>query len=78
MIQDVEMFYMFILDDNLILFSNSYCSPTQTTISLPEINLTTRGGSIFPVNDPIFLFSLQVKYKHIIFHPDSWTFYKFS
>ncbi|XP_065014817.1 aspartyl protease family protein 1-like isoform X1 [Musa acuminata AAA Group] len=34
-------------------------SPTQTTISLPEINLTTRGGSIFPVNDPIFLFSLQ-------------------
>ncbi|CAL9146101.1 unnamed protein product [Musa hybrid cultivar] len=36
-----------------------YCfelSLNQTSILLPEINLTTHGGSVFPVSDPIIIF----------------------
>lgn len=39
----------------------SLCSPGQTTVNLPDFSLATKGGSSFPVTDPIIALSNQVK-----------------
>lgn len=40
----------------------SLCSPGQTTVNLPDVSLATKGGSSFPVTDPIIALSNEVKH----------------
>ena len=53
-------------------FIDACCSPNQSSIMLPETNLTTKGGSRFPVNVPIIFVSYEVEDAKLYLYKLGW------